>query len=87
MHAFEDHINQHIAWVGAVHADHTAIRHVHVLAVVTGRMPASDFRSLPRALIQEATRESLMQREHLDHALAGKDHEREGEEEAWERER
>src|SRR6266704_2823969 len=31
MHALEDHIHKHTAWVGAVHADHTQIRHVHVL--------------------------------------------------------
>src|SRR5216683_6831643 len=38
MLALGNHIHQHIAWVGALHADHTGIRHVHVLAVVTGRL-------------------------------------------------
>src|SRR6266851_1907976 len=87
MLAFEDHIQKHIAWVGAVHADHTHIRHVHVLAVVTGRMPAQEFRTLPRALIQEATRETLTQRRQLDQGQEGKSKEQEREEAAWERER
>jgi len=87
MHALEDHIHKHTAWVGAVHADHTQIRHVHVLAVVPGRLPPQDFRSLPQVLIQEATRESLTQRRHLDQALAGKTKEQEREEAEWERER
>src|SRR6266581_6121077 len=80
MRAFELHTHKHIAWVGAVHADHTAIRHVHVVAVVPGRLSAQDFRSLPQALIQEATRESLTQRRHLDHGRAAQNKERGGEE-------
>ncbi len=85
MLALGNHIHKPIAWVGATHADHTDIRHVHVLAVVTGRMPTQVFRSLPQVLIQEATKESLTQRRHLDQALAGKTKERE--EAEWEQER
>ncbi len=87
MRAFELHIHRHIAWVGAVHADHTAIRHVHVVAVVPGRMASQDFRSLPQALIQEATRESLSQRGQLDQGRAEKGKVQEREEDEWERER
>ena len=87
MHAFELHTHKHIAWVGAVHADHTAIRHVHVVAVVPGRLSAQDFRSLPQALIQEATRESLSQRGQLDQGRAEKGKVQEREEDEWERER
>jgi hypothetical protein len=85
MHAFEDHIHTHISWVAAVHADHTQIRHVHVLAVVPGRMPAQEFRSLPQVLIQEATRESLTQRRQLDQVLEAEM--KEQKEAEWERER
>ncbi len=87
MHALEDHIHKHTAWVGAVHADHTQIRHVHVLAVVPGRLPPQDFRSLPQVLIQEATRESHAQRGQLDHVRAAQAKGREREEDEWERER
>jgi hypothetical protein len=83
MHALGTHIHQPIAWVAAIHADHTQIRHVHCLAVVTGRIPARDFRALPRVLIQQATHESQAQRRHLDQAREARLKERE--EAAWER--
>ena len=87
MQALEDHIHKQVAWVASVHADHTHIRHVHVLAVVPGRLPPQDFRSLPQVLIQEATRESHAQRGQLDHVRAAQAKGREREEDEWERER
>jgi hypothetical protein len=87
MNAFEERIHKHIAWVAAVHSDHTPIRHVHVLAVIRGRLSYQDFRSLPQVLIQAATAESKAQRRHLDQVLDAQAKEREREEEAWERER
>lgn len=87
MHTLEDHIHKQVAWVAAVHADHTSKRHVHIVAVVPGRLPPQDFRSLPQVLIQAATKESVMQRGHLDQVLEAKIKEQEREEEEWERER
>ncbi len=69
-----------VSWVAAIHSDHTAIRHVHVLAVTkASRLPAP-------AMIQAATKDCQEQRRALDRA---RDHEhaREQEGEEWERER
>jgi hypothetical protein len=75
-----------VAWVAAVHDDHSAYRHVHVLAVVTGRLNAQDL----QALRQTATEASCEQRRQRDQAAeqqgrAKAQREREGA--AWDRER
>lgn len=51
-----------VQWVGAIHADHAPNRHVHVLAVVPGRLNTQDFQIM-RA---KATAASLEQRKELD---------------------
>ncbi len=47
-----------VAWLAATHADHAPHRHVHVVAVVEGRLSREDLRSLT----DRATRECLEQR-------------------------
>jgi hypothetical protein len=76
--ALEERIGKPLAWVAAIHDDHTPIRHVHVLAVVKERL-------LPAPLmIQTATAACLEQRRELDLA---REQQQEWEEAEWERER
>jgi hypothetical protein len=51
-----------VQWVAAVHADHTPKRHVHILAVVPGRVNEHDLTSM----ITAATTASAEQRKELD---------------------
>jgi hypothetical protein len=55
---------QIVQWVAAVHADHTPQRHVHILAVVPGRLTVQDFAHMREA----ATTASVEQRKELDRA-------------------
>ena len=86
MQSLEARVHQPISWVGAEHNDHTANRHVHLVAVVAGRLNPQDLQELRRA----ATEASLEQRRQRDRALEqqGKAKEQmKREEAAWERER
>jgi hypothetical protein len=51
-----------VQWVAAVHADHVPHRHVHILAVVPGRLTVQDFAHMREA----ATTASVAQRKELD---------------------
>jgi hypothetical protein len=51
-----------IAWVAAVHDDHTDKRHIHALAVVKGRLNTEEIEALRDA----ATAEAVLQREARD---------------------
>jgi hypothetical protein len=51
-----------VQWVAAVHADHTLHRHVHILAVVPGRLTEQDFAHMRTT----ATSTSVAQRKELD---------------------
>jgi hypothetical protein len=62
MQKLEERIKYSVTFAAAIHADHTPIRHVHVIAVVKGRVYQPD----TLALIQEATEASLEQRIQLD---------------------
>jgi hypothetical protein len=62
MQLLEDRLHAQVSWVGVVHADHAPHRHVHVVAVVTGRLNAQDF----QALRQAATEACLQQRRERD---------------------
>jgi hypothetical protein len=79
MMSLEERVHTSIAWVAAVHADHAPHRHVHILAVVQGRLEAPDLQTLRQA----ATAACLEQRRELD--LAREQQEREREEAEWER--
>jgi len=83
MMSFEERIKQQVQWVAAVHEDHTDIRHVHIVAVVAGRINRQDFQVLPQVLRGAATEACVEQRQELDLMLT----KREREEAAWERER
>jgi hypothetical protein len=84
MQTLAERVGKQVSWVGAIHADHAPHRHVHVVAVVEGRLQRNDLQALTRA----ATEASLDQRsEHdLTHEALRQEKEREAEEEAqWER--
>jgi hypothetical protein len=68
MQALRERLNQEVAWVAAEHDDHAPNRHVHVVAVVKGRLHARDF----QAMRQRATEASLFQRK--EHDLAREQH-------------
>ena len=75
----EERLHKQIQWVAAEHSDHAPHRHVHVVAVVQGRLQVQDF----QALRQTATEAALFQRKCCD--LAREHQAREREEAGWER--
>ena len=79
MLSLEQQLQQQIAWVAAVHADHAPHRHMHVVAVVPGRLQVQDF----QAMRTEATEAALAQRKQRD--LAREHQERMQEGAQWER--
>ncbi len=66
-----------IAWVATTHADHAPHRHVHVVAVVEGRLSREDL----RALTDQATTECREQRFERDAVREARAREQEA---AWE---
>jgi hypothetical protein len=81
MQKLEDRFQRHLLWAAATHDDHAPHRHVHLLAIVPGRLDVQDFKDLR----QTATDAAVEQRRHRD--LAREEHAREREGEEWERER
>jgi hypothetical protein len=78
MLSLEEHLQKEVSWVAAVHDDHAPHRHVHVVAVVTGRLQVRDF----QAMRQAATAAALAQRHQRD--LVREQHEQSREEAQWE---
>src|SRR6266568_3097650 len=74
----EQRIGTPVSYVASIHDDHSDIRHVHVLAVVKGRLYPEDF----KAMRETATRVSLDQRTSRDQGAA-QQHEK-GEEQQFE---
>ncbi len=72
MQSLEDRLHKQISWVAAEHNDHAPHRHVHVVAVVLGRLQVQDF----QALRQTATEAALFQRKERDQAREQKQRER-----------
>jgi hypothetical protein len=70
MQALRERLKQEVAWVAAEHDDHAPNRHVHVVAVVRGRLHPRDF----QAMRQRATEAALFQRK--AHDLAREPHPR-----------
>lgn len=62
MQALASRVRQPVFWVGALHDDHSPLRHVHVLAVVPQRLYVEDFQHL----IRVATKACIEQRRALD---------------------
>ncbi len=81
METLEERIGKSVSWVAAIHADHAPHRHVHILAVIEGRLQAQDF----QALRKTATTASVQQRQELD--LVRRHKERERSEAEWELQR
>ena len=79
METLEERMGKQISWVAAVHADHVPHRHVHIVAVVPGRLQVRDF----QAMRQAATAAALEQRHQRD--LAREQQEQKREEAQWER--
>ncbi len=62
MQRLEDRFQKHLQWVAAEHNDHAPHRHVHVIAIVPGRLQVQDF----QLLRQTATQAALAQRKERD---------------------
>jgi len=62
MQRLEDRFQKHLQWVAAEHNDHAPHRHVHVIAIVPGRLQVQDF----QLLRQTATEAALAQRKERD---------------------
>jgi len=73
MQKLEERLHKQVSWAASEHNDHTPNRHVHVLAVVAGRLNSQDF----QALRQSATQACLVQRQELDLAQTQREQERE----------
>jgi hypothetical protein len=79
MQSLEERLQQPLAWVAAVHDDHAPHRHVHVVAVVPGRLQVQDL----QAMRHTATVAALAQRQQRD--LTREQQAKEREEAQWER--
>src|ERR1700730_1893233 len=62
MLSLEDRLHREVQWVAATHDDHAPHRHVHIVAIVPGRLQVQDF----QALRQTATGAALAQRQERD---------------------
>ena len=62
MRSLEKRLKTDIPWAGALHDDHTQIRHVHILAAIPRRLQKYELETL----IREATKISREQRRELD---------------------
>src|SRR2546423_1112867 len=58
----EDRLQREVQWVAAEHNDHAPHRHVHIVAIVPGRLQVHDF----QVLRQTATQAGLAQRQERD---------------------
>jgi len=74
----EEQVHQYIQRVASTHDDHAPHRHVHVIAVVPGRLQVQDF----QAMRQAATEAAVFQRKQHDQALEHKAQQQKGEQ--WE---
>jgi len=62
MMRLEDRFQKHLQWVAATHDDHAPHRHVHILALVPGRLQVQDFQLMRKT----ATEAALQQRKERD---------------------
>ena len=69
----EDRLKKEIQFVAAEHNDHTPNRHVHVIALIPGKLNVADLEALRMA----ATQVALFQRQERDLALASQQQARE----------
>src|SRR6266699_1296439 len=59
MLSLEDRLHREVQWVASLHDDHAPHRHVHIVAVVPGRLQPQDFQSMRKI----ATEAALAQRQ------------------------
>ena len=59
MLSLEDRLQREVQWVAALHDDHAPHRHVHIVAVVPGKLQVQDFQSMRKT----ATEAGLAQRQ------------------------
>ena len=86
MQTLEDQIKKPVPWVAAIHTDHTPLPHVHILAVISGKLERQDLQLLTRA----ATQASLEQRRQRAQVLEHRQQEQEQqgrEEDQWDLQR
>src|ERR1700686_2992229 len=62
MLSLEERLQKQVQWVAAEHDDHAPHRHVHVVAIVPGRLQVQDF----QVLRHTATEAALAQRQERD---------------------
>jgi hypothetical protein len=79
MQVLQERRDTRIAWVAAIHDDHTDKRHIHALAVVKGRLKTEEIEALRDA----ATAEAVLQREARNLMRDVAQVQREREEAAW----
>jgi hypothetical protein len=60
--ALSQKLHYHVEYAGAIHDDHTPIRHVHVIAMAWGKLDRSDL----QVLRESATEAALLQRRERD---------------------
>jgi hypothetical protein len=63
MLSLEERLHKQVSWVAVEHADHAPHRHVHIVAVIAGRLNPQDF----HALRHTATNACVEQRHERDH--------------------
>jgi hypothetical protein len=64
MQTLADRLQTPVSWVASVHADHTPHRHVHIIAVIAGRLLHQDL----ACLREHATEACVKQRRERDQA-------------------
>lgn len=62
----EKQLGRHILFVATVHNDHTPIRHIHGIFLVSGRLTKAEFKSLSHTMRLAATLEARLQRKAHD---------------------
>jgi hypothetical protein len=78
----EDRLHTFVEWVASEHNDHTSLRHVHVVAIVPGRLKVQDLQSL-RHMATDAALEQRRARDYAYEQQAQAQEYREGEEAEW----
>src|SRR5437762_251480 len=77
----EHRLHREVPWVAAEHNDHAPHRHVHIVAVVPGRLQPQDFQSMRKI----ATEAAVAQRQERD--LARQMQKQQEQEAQWELQR
>ena len=83
MLSLEERLHTQLQWVAATHDDHAPNRHVHILAVLPGKLQVHDL----KALRQSATDAALDQRQQRDALLEAQQKQERGKNSQWELQR